>query len=640
MPRFLRKAPLQRILPYLHPCSNKIVRLGLISSISSVVLVGWASPARAVEAIVVKLGPLQNRLQVSDLEQVAITGQVPPDLLPYRFLLTPAVRQTLSRPLSLDPQVSDRIVADLLNAKNGQQLLDLLAAVAPGLSPTALQQAIQAAAQTPEGLSLLSILKALPGEQLTLKAGASLTLLTQFGLAKWEQLALSDVLHQTLGPDDNRVGTLPFNPAIAGSEPVRVWSRDITDAHRERTVPIDIYYSRHIRGPLVLLSHGFGADRAFLSYLAEHLVSHGLTVVSIEHPGSNVKALAEVEGAILPASEFIDRPLDVRLVLDYLAELNAASITDQQRFNLDQVTLVGHSLGGYTGLALAGAPLDLEALNQFCQGLAPNALSPVDWLQCAATDLTLPPTGLADDRITQLVIMNPITGQLFGTEGLRQVTVPTLILTGTEDEVTPSGEQQLRPFEQLSGPRALVAVIGGTHLSVGDPDNLNQALIQMPLMSERPIAETAQLRAYLRGTLLSFVMQQTPQRRRYQPFLSATYAEQFSTEALPLRYSDHLPGSVSHWLRVRQALERHLNPSMESVASLLHLGLIGVQSDLTQFRRTAFSQLPRWKRQGFQAIASQLHPYSAAEVARSTDRALEVALYEVHQQRLTQATHE
>ena len=409
-------------------------------------LISLPSPATAVEEIVIQLGPLRAPLQVSDLEQAATTDQVPAGLRPYGPLFTPTVRQTLRRPLSLDPHMSDRIVADLLSSEHGQQLLDLLATVAPGLSPTALQTAIQTAAQSPEGLSLLGIIKTLPGERLTLNAGKSLTLLTQLGLSHWEQLALSHVLNQTL-EDGTMAGALRFNPAMTGSETVRTWSHALTDDRRERTVPIDIYYSRHTQGPLVLLSHGFGADRDFLAYLGKHFASHGLTVVSIEHPGSNVKALSEAEGAILPASEFIDRPLDVRFVLDYLKALNAASRTDQQRFNLDQVTLVGHSLGGYTGLALAGAPLDIEALHQFCQGLAPNDLSPADWLQCAATDLALPPTGLADDRITQLVIMNPIIGQLFGAEGLRQVEVPTLILTGTEDGVTPTGDQQLRPFE-------------------------------------------------------------------------------------------------------------------------------------------------------------------------------------------------
>lgn len=587
-----------------------------------------AGPAQAVEEIVVQLGPLHVPVQVSDLEVAALTDQVPPGLRPYGPLLTPAVRQSLRRPLSLEPQMSDRIVADLLGSDHGQQLLDLLAEVAPGLSPTELQSAIQRAAQAPDGLSLLGILKTLPEEQLTLKAGALLTLLTQFGLSQWEQLALSEVLKQTLA-DETMAGALPFNPAATGSTTPRVWSQALIDptrddgAHGLRTIPIDIYYSRHSQGPLVLLSHGFGADRDFLAYLGEHLASHGLTVVSIEHPGSNVKALSEAEGSILPASEFIDRPLDVRLVLDYLQELNEAAITDQRRFNLDQVTLMGHSLGGYTGLALAGAPLDLEALNQFCQGLAPNALSPADWLQCAATDLALPPTGLTDDRITQLVIMNPIIGQLFGAEGLSQVAVPTLILTGTEDGVTPSGDQQLRPFDQLSGPRALIAVIGGTHLSVGDPNNLNPALTQIPFMPELSVAETAQLRTYLKGTLLSFVMQQTPQRRRYQPFLTATYAQRFSTEALPLRYSDRLPDSVTRWLSVRQALARYLSPSLESVASLLHLGLIEFQYDVAHFRRNAIAQIPFIDRPGFQRISLH-YPYPAPSMA------LDGTLYGLH----------
>ncbi|MGD1907777.1 MAG: alpha/beta hydrolase [Leptolyngbyaceae cyanobacterium] len=586
-----------------------------------------ASPVQAVEEIVVQLGPVQVPLQVSDLETAATTDQVPPGLRPYGPLLTPAVRQTLRRPLSLDPQMSDRIVADLLGSDNGQQLLELLAEVAPGLTPADLQVAIQSAAQPPGGLSLLGILQNLPAEKLTLRAGSLLTLLTQFGLSQWEQLALSDVLKQTLS-DETMAGVMPFNPAAAGSTEPRVWSQALVDPSRsgygqdQRTIPIDIYYSRNSQGPLVLLSHGFGADRDFLAYLGNHLASHGLTVVSIEHPGSNVKALAEAEGAILPASEFIDRPLDVHLVLDYLQELNEAAITDRRRFNLDEVTLVGHSLGGYTGLALAGAPLDLDALNQFCQALTPNALSPADWLQCAATDLALPPTGLTDDRITQLVIMNPIIGQLFGAEGLSQVEVPTLILTGTEDGVTPSGDQQLRPFDQLSGPRALIAVIGGTHLSVGDPDNLNPALTEIPFMPELPIDETEQLRTYLKGTLLSFVMQQTPQRRRYKPFLTATYAQQFSTEALPLRYSDHLPDSIAHWLWMGEAMEQYLSPPLESVASLLHLGLIGLQYDVDRFRRKAIAHMP-FRDRRFQPISFG-HPYPAPSMA------LDVALHGLH----------
>jgi predicted dienelactone hydrolase len=549
-----------------------------------------AGPVQAVDKVRVVWGPLQTEVTVAELEAVATTDTVPEPLALYRPLLTAAVRQTLINPLSLDPAISDRIITDVMASENSQQLLDIVTSVAPGLSPAVLQAAIQTAAQDPEGLSVLAVLRALPGETLTIQGGELLSLVAQLGLFHLEQAALSSVLNQALEGD--ATPTADFNPATPGPLSVEQWAVKVWDRDRDRSIPIDIYWSHRTRGPLVLISHGFGADRHFLAYLAQHLASYGLTVVTLEHPGSNVRALAHSTGDILPAQEFVDRPRDVTLVLDRLTEINENTFPLRGRFNLDDVTLVGHSLGGYTGLVLAGAPLDQEALRAFCQTLEPNTLTPADWLQCAATDLTVPPQGLADSRITQLVIMNPIIGELFGAEGLTQVRVPTLMLTGTQDSVTPSTDQQLRPFDQLSGPRALIAVIGGTHLSVGDPNNINPALTQIPFMPELPQEETALLRQYLKGTVLSFIMQQTAVGYRYQPFLSSAYAQAFSTEVLPLRYSNHLPENVSRWLSARERLAKRLTPTWERVASLAHLEVIDMQQQLGRWRRRAIAQLP------------------------------------------------
>ena len=69
----------------------------------------------------------------------------------------------------------------------------------------------------------------------------------------------------------------------------------LRDRSRERSIPVDIYWSEATHGPLVVISHGFGADRRFFAYLAQHLASHGLTVVSVEHPGSNVASLISLQ---------------------------------------------------------------------------------------------------------------------------------------------------------------------------------------------------------------------------------------------------------------------------------------------------------------------------------------------------------
>ncbi|NJM85441.1 MAG: alpha/beta fold hydrolase [Leptolyngbyaceae cyanobacterium RM2_2_21] len=365
-------------------------------------------------------------------------------------------------------------------------------------------------------------------------------------------------------------------------------------------MPVDIYWSEQNNGPLVVLSHGFGADRRFLAYVAKHLASYGLTVVAIEHPGSNVSALSATEldprasrepSRILPATEFIDRPKDVSFVLDQLARLNQYSFALRGKLNTRQVTLIGHSLGGYTGLALAGARLDIQALKRSCSNLIPVGLSPADWLQCAAVDLPRQTYDLSDERIQQVVAMNPITGDLFGSQGLSQVTVPTLILTSTNDGVTPTIKQQLRPFSQLAGSKYLVAVIGGTHLSVGDPDNINPALQQIPFMPELQGEETQHVRQFLQGLLLSFVKQETPEAALYSPFLSAAYAQSESTPDLPIRFGTELPSSLTSWLRLTGSWSGKSRSSTRLFASLIHLEAIQVNNRLVRLQHHVFAYL-------------------------------------------------
>lgn len=131
-------------------------------------------------------------------------------------------------------------------------------------------------------------------------------------------------------------------------------------------------------------------------------------------------------------------------------------------------------------------------------------------------------------------------GELFGKAGLTQVATPTLILAGTADTLTPALSQQLRPFTQLPTPKYLITAIGGTHLSVGDP-NLNQLLAQSDLVRERQGMAVEPLRQLVRGVSLAFIQQLTPNAKAYAPFLTPSYAQSLSTPDLPLRLSTNLP---------------------------------------------------------------------------------------------------
>nr|MBX2862128.1 dienelactone hydrolase [Leptolyngbyaceae cyanobacterium MAG.088] len=109
----------------------------------------------------------------------------------------------------------------------------------------------------------------------------------------------------------------------------------------------------------------------------------------------------------------------------------------------------------------------------------------------------------------------------------------------------------------------------GTHLSVGDPENVNEALTQIPFMPELSGTQTGTLRKYLKALSLSVVMQQTDEAETYRVFLEPAYAQQFSTGRLPVRMTQTLPDSVLGWLRT--VAPEQARAEGETLRSWVHL---------------------------------------------------------------------
>jgi len=548
---------------------------------------GIATPLNAAERVTLQLGPFQQSVEIADLEEWAQTGQLPPSLKPYRSLLTPQVQQVLNRRLQLDPNLAEKFINDLLLSKDGTRLLDQIGAVLPDSSLDQLKAALFLAARQANGLSVLSFLRAYPEETVTINASSAIAIVLQMNLPYLQSQVVNPILEQELTVADTPTFTAEFDPTVTGYQYVRERTLRLRDRDRDRSIPVDVYWVGNTSGPLVVLSHGFGSDRKFLTYLARHLASNGLTVVAIEHPGSNFSWLSGVSlrssiGEVLPASEFIDRPKDVSFVLDRLARINQGYGSLRGKLNTDQVTVIGHSLGGYTALALAGGELNLEELREFCQKRSPLERSPADWFQCAATDLQDNNVQLRDRRVVQVMALNAVTGHLFGSTGLEGVEVPTLLLTGTDDAITPSLEHQLRAFDQLSGSKYLMVAMGGTHLSVTDRSSLNDAVTSSTLVRELTDKEAEPLRRLFRGVSLAFIKQLTPEAQRYKPFLTPAYAQSLSTPSLSLRLSTQLPPSLTTWFQV-------LNVSNQKIAIRfpnLNQGVISkIFSPFTRSRR-------------------------------------------------------
>lgn len=514
--------------------------------------------ALAAQTITIRLGPFEQSIAIADLEEFANTGKLPTSLQGLSPLIPGEMRGLLQRRLEISPQAADQFTQELQKTSLGRRLITSLQAALPGSSIESIQGAITLALRQVNGLSVVDFLRAYPQENLTVDATKAISVAVEFNPKRLQSQAFGSLLARELSVNnqtDSYQKFSGFNPAIIGNQPVEQQTIKLRDRKRNRTIPVDIYTSRveQSQQPLVVISHGFGANRKYLAYLARHLASYGISVAAIEHPGSNMTAINQATNTanlqqLLNPSEFINRPKDISFALDELAKLNIQPGKLQGKLNSQKVSVIGHSLGGYTALAIVGGEVNIQQLRRFCNNSLNIASAPGDWLKCAAASLSETKLQLQDKRVKSAIALNPMSGKLFGDQGLNKINKPVLILTGTEDALTPALTHQIQPFNQLGGQKYLLTAIGGTHLSISEsayPINAATTIIR-----ERRGIQARPLRELVQGVSVAFVKQLAPEAKNYQHALTSAYAQSFSTPQIKLRLNSQLPESIKPWLKL------------------------------------------------------------------------------------------
>ena len=221
--------------------------------------------------------------------------------------------------------------------------------------------------------------------------------------------------------------------------------------------------------PLVVFSHGFSMNAPWYGDIIEHLASHGFIVLAPEH----VEKWDPASSEILNAS--IDRPLDVKQVLDAAEEMTAPEGKLAGLIDMENVAVAGHSYGGYTALAMAGAQYDLAAFNARCAELPPDdpymfLCSPIvskEAEMAARAGLDSLPEGLwpamGDPRVKAIL---PIAGDsyLFDAAGLAKITMPVMAIGGTLDTGTPFDWGSKPTYDYVaSAKKALVTLENAEH---------------------------------------------------------------------------------------------------------------------------------------------------------------------------------
>lgn len=433
-------------------------------------------------------------------------------------------------------------VSHFLNTPMGQQLFDsvlplLKLKISQDNRDLLLATAI-AAAEAPEGLSLLNLIKHFPAEQVEVDIAQGLKLITTWKtLEQKTDQAISDIQVQANLEANSDMNSLDSWPDFR-QQGYYTWEQHSLRLYipfRDRHLKADLYLpvTRSPR-PLLIISHGLGAGRANFAYLAQHLTTYGFAVATIEHPGSNmerVQALFDGKGSrLVSPEEFIDRPLDVTDLLNELEQLNQSKSAIEGRLDLQKVGIIGQSFGGYTALVLAGAPLKLDRLSTACADITPS-LNPSLMLQCRAQDLPQTHYQLADHRIKAAIAINPIGSQLIAPEDLRQIKIPFMMMTSSADLVAPVLAEQVEPFTHLaSQDKYLVLMQGSTHLSVLDWAPGSRLVSPIPQAEPSPTT----VRSYINALSTVFAQTHIANQSIYRPYLSAAYTQQLTQPAVPL----------------------------------------------------------------------------------------------------------
>ena len=205
------------------------------------------------------------------------------------------------------------------------------------------------------------------------------------------------------------------NTSLIGDNPAFIGTRVIKNAKIQSG-----------KFPVVLISHGYRGNWRNQNWLATELAHLGYIVASVNHPGTT-----SFDQSPKQAAKWWERPRDITRILDYLL----SEVLWKQSVNANNITAIGHSLGGWTVMQLAGAKIDRETFEAECL-IYPNprtcglsdelGLSQVQTAEANDKDLS-------DPRIQRVVSLDLGLARSFSVQSLNEINVPTLILAAGID---------------------------------------------------------------------------------------------------------------------------------------------------------------------------------------------------------------
>lgn len=230
---------------------------------------------------------------------------------------------------------------------------------------------------------------------------------SQFQLNKGEARPLQATLWYPTNLNTSQPSLVADNIAFAGTKVIKEATPTFLNHGGKR--------------PLVMLSHGYRGSWRNLNWLATRLVQQGYLVAAVDHPGTTTFNTSSIQ-----AARWWQRPQDLSRLLDYLI----ADKTWQKMLDENNISAIGHSLGGWTVMQLMGAEFNRKDYLDDCQYHAEFRSCQIKdelGLSKALSDEPLNPS-LRDTRFKKAVILDLGLARSFSKSSLNNIKTPTLIL--------------------------------------------------------------------------------------------------------------------------------------------------------------------------------------------------------------------
>jgi predicted dienelactone hydrolase len=240
---------------------------------------------------------------------------------------------------------------------------------------------------------------------------------------------------------------------------------------------------------VAVISHGaFGSPRE-MNWLGYALASQGWVVAGVAHFGESwVYGPKNIDPS--SAMRFWQRPQDVSFAID---SLSTKGLFDAS-LKTDKVIMFGHSSGGFTSLAMAGAHLEADKSEAYCASEKAKDDKGCNYAQQTEhrpvsremlNKIGLLQKQMLDKRVAGVIALDPAMGHAASEQSLDNIKVPTLIIGSVENDFLPYAIHSKYYAEHIEGANLIGLEQGEGHFVYLDQCEYDRKVKGVPLCEDR-----------------------------------------------------------------------------------------------------------------------------------------------------------